>query len=171
MSNISRRSSRKRSARRLPVTTQAIHHGEISTAPIVRTTSMPSTVTQSVHQSTNATLLVPATSASHVCLPAYNASLQGPSTCSDSQLSAYNATLQIQPTSSDSHTVNPGTGLPIMSTFTQPQYTSRVTDDIGYSVSTSIRNKILLGEYIDLAVFMNNSNSNNIHDNQKNSFH
>ena len=63
MSNILRRSSRKRSAprtldstapsqpsaaRQLPVTTQAIHHGQISTAPIVRTTSMPSTITQAV---------------------------------------------------------------------------------------------------------------------------
>jgi hypothetical protein len=114
-------------ARRLPVTTQAIHHGQISTAPIVRTTSMPSTITQAVPQSTNATFFVPATSASHGCLPAYNASLQGPSTSSDSQLSDYNASLQVQPTSSDSHTVNAGTGLPIMSTFTQPQYTSRVT--------------------------------------------
>jgi hypothetical protein len=37
------------------------------------------------------------TKCSHVCLPAYNASLQGPSTCSDSQLSAYNASLQVQP--------------------------------------------------------------------------
>jgi hypothetical protein len=95
-------------------------------------------------------LFVPATSASHGCLPAYNASLQGPSTSSDSQLSAYNASLQVQPTSSDSHTVNPGTGLPIMSTFTKPQYTSRVTDGIGDNASTNIRNKILLGEYIDL---------------------
>ena len=112
MSNILRRSSRKRSAprildsttpsqpsaaRRFPVTTQAIHHGQLSTAPIVRSTSMPSTVKQTVPQSINGTLLVPATSASHVCLPAYNANLQGPSTCSDSQLSAYNASLQVQP--------------------------------------------------------------------------
>jgi hypothetical protein len=115
-------------------------------------------------------LFVPATSASHGCLPAYNASLQGPSTSSDSQLSAYNASLQVQPTSSDSHTVNPGTGLPIMSTFTQPQYTSRVTDGIGDNVSNNIRNKILLGEYIDLPVLLNNSNSNNTHDNQKIAF-
>ena len=101
MSNILRRSSRKRSAprtldstapsqpsaaHRLPVTTQAIHHGQISSAPIVRTTSMPSTITQAVPQSTNATLLVTATSARHGCLPVYNASLQGPS---DSQLTAY----------------------------------------------------------------------------------
>ena len=150
------------------LTTQAIHHGQISTAPIVRTTSIPSTITQAVPQSTNAILLVTATSASHGCLPVYNASLQG---SSDSQLTAYNASLQVQPTSYDSHTVNPGTGLPIMSTFTQPQYTSRVTDGIGDNVSTNIRNKILLGEYIDLAVLLNNSNSNNTHDNQKNSFH
>lgn len=155
MSNILRRSSRKRSAprtldlttpsRRPPVTTQAIHHGQISTALIVRTTSMPSTVTQAVPQSSNATLLVPATTDSHGYLPAYNISLQGPSTSSDSQLSAYNASLQVQPTRSDSHTVNPGTGLPIMSTFTQPQYTSRVTDGIGDNVSTNIKNKILVG--------------------------
>ena len=80
LSNILRRSSRKRSAprtmdsttpsqpfaaRRLPVTTQAIHHSQISTTPIVGTTSMPSTITQAVPQSTHATLFVPATSASH----------------------------------------------------------------------------------------------------------
>ena len=57
-----------------------------------------------------------------------------------------------------------------MSTFTQPQYTSRVTDGIGDNVSTNIRNKILLREYIDLAVLLNNSNSNNTHDNQKLAF-
>jgi hypothetical protein len=90
LSNILRRSSRKRSAprtmdsttpsqpfaaRRLPVTTQAIHHGQISTAPIVRTTSMPSTITQAVPQSTNLLCLylpqVPVMGVYQLIMPVY----------------------------------------------------------------------------------------------------
>jgi hypothetical protein len=38
------------------------------------------------------------------------------------------------------------------------------------SIVSHVRNKILLREYIDLAVLLNNSNSNNTHDNQKIAF-
>ena len=121
MSNISRRSSRKRSAprildsttpsqpsaaRRLPVTTQAIHHGQLWTAPIVRTTSMPSTVKQAFPKVPTLLYLylpqVPVMCVYQLIMPVYRGH-------QPALIASYRLIMPVykyNPTSSDSHTVN-----------------------------------------------------------------